>query len=202
MKAIVRFSLSFILAGLFSAAFAMVEPGKPAPGFRLQSLEGETVTLEQFKGRWVVLEWTNPDCPFVQKHYGSSNMQSLQRFAAAQNVVWVQINSTHPGHSDYRPPAAMKAWNAEQKATPAFALLDPQGIVGRAYGAKTTPQLALVNPTGVLAYHGAIDSVRSANPADIPKAIPFLRKAVEEGLAGKAISTPSSVPYGCSVKYA
>ena len=188
--------------GTLAPAFAMLEPGKPAPGFRLQSLEGETITLEQFKGRWVVLEWVNPDCPFVQKHYGASNMQSLQQFAAAKKLVWLQINSTHPGHSEYRAPGVMKAWNTQQQAAPSHGLLDPQGIVGRAFGAKTTPQMALISPSGVLVYHGAIDSIRSANPADIPKAIPYLRQAIEESLAGKPVSTPTSVPYGCSVKYA
>ena len=202
MQSIIRLFISLIVLGLLSSVQAMVEPGKPAPGFRLQSVDGETVTIDQFKGRWVVLEWTNPDCPFVLKHYGSSNMQSLQQYAAAQKVVWLQINSTHAGHSEYRSPLAMKAWNAEQKAVPSFALLDPQGIAGRAYGARTTPQVVLINPIGVLVYHGAIDSIRSANPADIPKAVPLLRKAIEEGLAGKAIGTPTSVPYGCSVKYA
>jgi hypothetical protein len=202
MKASWRCVVIFLVTGFFCQAVAMVEPGKAAPGFRLQSLESDTVTLEQFKGRWVVLEWVNPDCPFVQKHYSASNMQSLQQFAVTHKLVWLQINSTHPGHPEYRTASAMKAWNAQQQAKPSYGLLDPQGIVGRAYGAKTTPQMVLINPSGLLVYHGAIDSIRSASPADIPKAIPYLRQAIEESLAGKAVSTATSVPYGCSVKYA
>ncbi|NDE93706.1 MAG: thioredoxin family protein [Betaproteobacteria bacterium] len=202
MKAFWRFVAICLFTGFACQAMAMVETGKTAPGFRLQSLESETVTLEQFKGRWVVLEWVNPNCPFVQKHYSASNMQSLQQYATTNKFIWLQINSTHPGHPEYRTASAMKAWNAQQQAKPSFGLLDPQGIVGRAYGARTTPQMVLISPTGVLVYHGAIDSIRSASPGDIPKAIPYLRQAIEESLAGKAVSTATSVPYGCSVKYA
>lgn len=192
-----------LLAGVFAAgAAAMVEPGRAAPGFRLQNLDGDTVQLEQWKGRWVILEWTNPDCPFVQKHYNSGNMQALQQFAAARQVVWVQINSTNPAHPEFRSPSVMRTWNQSARAVPAQAVLDPQGIVGRAYGARTTPQMVLINPAGVIVYHGAIDSIRSANTADVPKATPLLRQALEEGLAGKPVTTPSTTPYGCSVKYA
>ncbi|MFN5151773.1 MAG: redoxin domain-containing protein [Burkholderiales bacterium] len=202
MKAIWRFVSVFLLTGLFCQSHAMIEPGKAAPGFRLQSLDGQTITLEQFKGSWVVLEWTNPDCPFVQKHYNAANMQTLQEFATSKKHIWLQINSTHPGHPEFRNANAMKAWNTEQQARPSYGLLDPQGIVGRAYGAKTTPQMVLINPAGTIIYHGAIDSIRSASPGDIPKAIPFLRQAIEESAAGKPVTNPSSVPYGCSVKYA
>jgi len=195
-----------LLLGLFTGVYAagaaaMVEPGRAAPGFRLQNLDGETVLLEQWKGRWVILEWTNPDCPFVQKHYSSGSMQALQQVAAARQVMWVQINSTNPAHPEFRTPSVMRAWNQSARAFPAQAVLDPQGIVGRAYGARTTPQMVLINPAGVIVYHGAIDSIRSANPADIPKATPFLRQALEESLAGKPVTTPSTTPYGCSVKY-
>ena len=202
MRQIWRFIAILLVTGLVCQAKAMIEPGKAAPGFRLQSLDAETITLEQFKGRWVVLEWTNPDCPFVQKHYNASNMQALQHFAASNKLIWLQINSTHPGHPEYRSASVMKAWNTQQQAKPSYGLLDPQGMVGRAYGARTTPQMVLINPVGVIVYHGAIDSIRSANPADIPKAVSYLRQAIEESLAGKAVSTTTSVPYGCSVKYA
>lgn len=198
----VSVSLMAIVSAVVSTlVLAMVEPGRAAPGFRLQNLDGESVQLEQWRGRWVVLEWTNPDCPFVQKHYTSGNMQALQQFAASRQVVWVQINSTNPAHPEFRAPAAMRAWNQAQRAVPGQAVLDPQGIAGRAYGARTTPQMVLINPSGVIVYHGAIDSIRSASAADIPKATPLLRQALEEGLAGKPVTTPSSTPYGCSVKY-
>ena len=195
-------ALALCFAGFGTMAQTMVEPGRPAPGFRLQNLDGESVQLAQWRGRWVVLEWTNPDCPFVQKHYNSGNMQALQQFAAARQVVWIQINSTHPAHPEFRAPAVMRSWNQSVRAVPGDAVLDPQGIVGRAFGARTTPQMVLIDPAGLIVYHGAIDSIRSANAADIPKAVPYLRQAIEESLAGKAVTTPSSTPYGCSVKYA
>lgn len=184
-----------------STARAAADPGQAAPDFRATDLLGKTVSITGLKGRWVALEWTNPECPFVQKHYNSGNMQSTQQQASAANVVWVQINSTTPKHSDYKSPEQMAAWNKNMKAVVSHAVLDPQGIIGRAYGAKTTPQMVLINPDGRVVYHGAIDSIRSANPADIPKATNYMRDAMTEALTGKTVRTPSSTPYGCSVKY-
>ncbi len=177
------------------------DPGKPAPVFSLTDLEGKQVSLKDFKGRWVALEWTNPDCPFVQKHYKSGNMQETQKLAADKKIAWIQVNSTTPSHQDYKNSAQMKDWNAAMKAILAHAALDADGKVGRAYGAKTTPQMVLINPGGVVVYHGAIDSIRSANPADIPKAINYMKAAINEALAGKPVTHASTVPYGCSVKY-
>ncbi len=184
-----------------SIARAAADPGQAAPDFRATDLLGKTVSIAGLKGRWIALEWTNPECPFVQKHYNSANMQSTQQQATAANVVWVQINSTTPKHGDYKSPEQMTAWNKEMKAVVSHAVLDPQGIIGRAYGAKTTPQMVLINPDGRVVYHGAIDSIRSANPADIPKATNYMKQAMTEALAGKPVGTPSSTPYGCSVKY-
>lgn len=197
-------ALAFLLLTLTGAsppANAAAEPGQSAPDFRLTDLSGQQVSLSGLRGKWVILEWTNPECPFVQKHYNSGNMQSTQQQAAAAGIVWVQINSTTPNHADYRTPQQMKTWNASMKSLHAHAALDPEGRVGKAYGARTTPQMVLIQPDGKVAYHGAIDSIRSANAADIPKASNYVKQAMGEALAGKPVSVATSTPYGCSVKY-
>lgn len=180
---------------------ASVPVGVAAPAFSLNDLQGKPFSLNDYAGRWVAMEWTNPDCPFVQKHYNSGNMQSTQKQAMDAKVVWIQINSTNPNHSDYKSPKDMLAWNSAMKALVAHAALDTDGKVGKAYGAKTTPQMVLIDPKGVVVYHGAIDSIRSASAGDIPKATNYMKQAMTEALAGKAVSVPESSPYGCSVKY-
>lgn len=183
------------------SALAMAAPGSMAPPLQVVDLGGKAVQLSDIRGRWVVLEWTNPECPFVQKHYSSGNMQATQKEALEQKVVWIQINSTNPQHTDYKSPEAMSAWNVSMRAQPTHATLDQGGRTGMAYGAKTTPQMVLINPEGKVVYHGAIDSIRSTNPADIPKATNYMRQAIREALSGKPVSVAASVPYGCSVKY-
>lgn len=194
------FSFVFVMP-LGAPAFASAEPGKPAPALSLTNLDGQTIDLAQFKGKWVALEWTNPECPFVRKHYNSGNMQSTQHAAQTLGVTWIQINSTNPNHSEYKTPAQMKAWNTEQKAVLTEATLDQNGKTGKAYGAKTTPQMVLINPQGLVVYNGAIDSIRSADPTDVSKATNYMKQAMAEGTSGKTISTPSARPYGCSIKY-
>lgn len=202
----VRAGMATSLACMFtiwmaSQAIASGEPGKPAPTLELTDLNGKAVSLSDHKGRWVVLEWTNPECPFVQKHYKSDNMQATQREVSGKNIVWIQINSTNPNHPEFKTPAKMAEWNASMKATPSIASLDRDGKTGRAYGAKTTPQMVLINPNGIVVYNGAIDSIRSANAADIPKATNYVKQAVQEVLSGKPVSMPLTTPYGCSIKY-
>lgn len=187
--------------GLAPQAVASGEPGKPAPALDLVDLSGKSVSLADHKGHWIVLEWTNPECPFVQKHYKSDNMQATQREVTGKKVFWIQINSTNPNHPEFKTPAKMAEWNSQVKASPSVATLDRDGKTGRAYGAKTTPQMVLINPNGVVVYNGAIDSIRSASAADIPKATNYLKQAVQEALGGKPISMPSTTPYGCSIKY-
>jgi cytochrome oxidase Cu insertion factor (SCO1/SenC/PrrC family) len=182
-------------------AMAAAPPGAPAPGFSLTDVSGKAFSLKDFSGRWVALEWVNPECPFVKKHYQSGNMQSTQKQAADSKVVWVQINSTNANHSEYKSPKEMAAWNTEMKTVGVIAALDSDGKVGRAYGAKTTPQMVLINPQGLVVYHGAIDSIRSANAADIARATNYMKQAMTEALSGKPVSVPESVPYGCTVKY-
>jgi hypothetical protein len=200
MKQLIR-SLVLCLLMPFAVLSYATEPGKPAPALSLADLDGKSLALSDLKGKWIALEWTNPECPFVKKHYDSGNMQSTQQHAAKNNIVWIQINSTNPSHPEYKTPTQMKAWNAEKKAAPAHATLDQQGRTGKAYGAKTTPQIVLINPQGVVVYNGAIDSVRSANPADIAGATNYVKQAISEIAAGKPISQASTRPYGCSIKY-
>jgi cytochrome oxidase Cu insertion factor (SCO1/SenC/PrrC family) len=201
MKKTVALMSVVTLVSLPTIAIASGEPGKSAPVFSVTDLDGKPVTLTDVKGRWVALEWTNPDCPFVQKHYNSKNMQDTQRMAAGQNITWVQINSTNPNHGEYKTPQQMKSWNSSMQALLTHATLDTSGKAGKAYGAKTTPQMVLISPDGKVVYNGAIDSIRSANPADIPNATNYVKQAMAEVAAGKPVSTPSTTPYGCSIKY-
>jgi peroxiredoxin len=199
-----RLALATVLAAtatlpLPSLALAV---GDTAPAFSLKDTQGKTVQLADFKGRHVVLEWTNPGCPFVVKHYGAQNMQALQKEAKAKDVVWLSINSTARGHQDYLAPAALqdkllKDWGA----APSAVLMDESGSVGKAYAARTTPHMYLIDPAGKLVFAGGIDDKRSSNPADIPGAKNFVRAAMADALAGKPVATPSATPYGCSIKY-
>ena len=176
--------------------------GQPAPDFTATDTSGTTVKLSDYKGKHVVLEWTNPGCPFVVKHYGSGNMQALQKEFTAKGVVWLAVNSTETGSSDYKKPADLAGWMAAQKGTPTATLMDEKGTVGKTYAARTTPHMYIVDPKGTLVYAGGIDSIPSANPKDIAKATNYVKQGLNEALAGKSISAASTKPYGCSVKYA
>jgi peroxiredoxin len=176
--------------------------GQPAPAFKVKDTNGKLVKLADFKGKHVVLEWTNPNCPFVVKHYGTQNMQGLQKDATAKDVVWLSISSTAPGHVDYLAAkdlvAKYQSWGAGSSAL----LMDDDGRVGKSYAARTTPHMYIIDPKGVLVYAGGIDDKRSANPADVATAKNFVKASLAELLAGKPVSTPTSAPYGCSIKYA
>jgi hypothetical protein len=189
------------VAGLPALAQAATV-GQAAPDFTLKDVNGKTVKLSDYKGKTVVLEWTNPGCPFVRKHYQQSgNMPKLQKEAVDKSVVWLAINSTETGHADYLSPEKMGAWMKERGASATATLMDADGQVGKAYVAKTTPHMYVVDAQGKLAYAGAIDSIASANPADIAKANNFVRSALTDMAGGKAPTTATSAPYGCSVKY-
>lgn len=191
--------LALILFAALPAQAATV--GAPAPDFALQSVAAGTVKLSQYRGKHVVLEWVNPECPYVRKHYGSANMQRLQKDYTARNVVWLSINSTRAGHPEHKPPAEMAAWMKQMNAAPSATLLDPKGEAGKAYGARTTPHLYIVDPKGVLVYAGGIDDKRSTDPEDVKTAKNYVRAALEELLAGKPVTSANTSPYGCSVKY-
>lgn len=199
------FALSLIFAALAAVAAAPVPAvtiGQPAPDFALPDLQGKTAKLSDYAGKFVVLEWVNPDCPFVKKHYNSANMPTLQKEAGARNVVWLSINSTHPGHSEFKTPAEMKSWLSAKNASPHTVLFDRDGGTGKLYGAKTTPHMYIIDPAGKLIYAGGIDDKRSTNPDDIKTAKNFVRAALAEALAGKPVTVASASPYGCSIKYA
>lgn len=187
------------LAG--GAALAAASVGQSAPAFSVTDTTGKTVSLADFKGKHVVLEWVNPGCPYVQKHYSSANMQGTQKAAVDKGVVWLAINSTAPDAADYRAPAAMAAWMREQQAAASATLMDADGRVGRAYGARTTPHMYVIDPQGKLVYAGAIDSKPSSRAADVKGATNFVNQALGEALAGKPVSVAATQPYGCSVKY-
>ena len=190
---------ALLMAG--SAAFATATVGQPAPAFTATDASGKPVSLSDYKGKTVVLEWVNPGCPFVQKHYNSANMQGTQKDAAAKGVVWLAINSTATDASDYKKPADMAQWMTAQKAAATATVMDADGKVGRAYGARTTPHLYIVDPAGKLVYAGGIDSKATANVADISSATNYVKTALAETAAGQPISNPTTRPYGCSIKY-
>ncbi|GAB4553319.1 MAG: thioredoxin family protein [Rhizobacter sp.] len=186
---------------LAAPAFA-VTIGQPAPAFELKDTSGKTVKLADFKGKHVVLEWVNPGCPFVVKHYGSQNMQGLQKAYTAKDVVWLSVNSTAKSAGDYLEPAALNAKLVKEwGAAPTAVLMDESGKVGRAYAAKTTPHMYVIDPAGKLVYAGGIDDKRTSNQADVKTANNFVKAALNESMAGKPVSTPTATPYGCSVKY-
>ncbi|MFO0324414.1 MAG: thioredoxin family protein [Burkholderiales bacterium] len=195
------FTLAF-LAFAPLAAKAEATIGQPAPELSLPAHDGSTQSLSAFKGKIVVLEWLNKDCPFVHKHYDTQNMQNLQKEMTAKDVVWLTISSSAEGKQGYMTADVAKATVAEKGAAPSFVLLDHSGAVGKSYGAKTTPHMFVVDANGVLAYAGAIDDKPSADKADVTTAKNFVRQAVEQLQAGQAVTETSTKAYGCSVKYA
>lgn len=196
--------LTFLLTLSSIAALNAAESpqvGSTAPDFSVADSKGKTHSLSQYKGKYVVLEWFNPDCPFVKKHYGSGNMQKLQAEYTGKGVVWLSIDSSAPGLEGSLTPDQAEKNMAEWKSKPTALLLDTDGKAGQLYGAKNTPFMVIVNPEGKVVYQGAIDSKPTPNAADIPSSTNYVKVALDETMAGKPVSTPSSRPYGCSVKY-
>ena len=185
-----------------TGAFAQAAVNQPAPAFSVQDTTGKTVNLADYRGKLVVLEWVNPGCPFVQKHYNSGNMPATQKDATAKGVVWLTVSSTAKDASDYKSPADLSAWLTKAHAQPTATLMDTDGKLGRAYGARTTPHMYIVDPQGKLIYAGAIDSKPSTNQADIKVATNYVNQALGEAMGGKPVSQATTTPYGCSVKYA
>ncbi len=175
--------------------------GSAAPDFSVTDSNGKARTLSEFKGKTVVLEWFNPECPFVKKHYGSGNMQKLQSEFTGKGVVWLTIDSNAPGFegnlSGEQAQKVMKDWSTKQTAL----LLDPAGKVGRNYNAHNTPDMVVINPEGKIVYEGAIDSKATPNPDDIASSTNYVKAALDESMSGKPVATPSTRAYGCSVKY-
>lgn len=202
MKSFIPFAAGLLSALLGAGAVgAQVAPGAPAPAFSLPDTQGNTHRLADYAGKVVVLEWINPDCPFVKKHYGAKNMQALQAKYTAQGVAWLAVCSSAPGKQGHY---GAEDWNrirTEQGHAATALLLDPDGQAGRAYGAKTTPHLFVIDGAGTLVYDGAIDDKPSTDPGDIPGARPLLAEAVDAVLAGNPVPVAKTTPYGCSVKY-
>ncbi len=186
----------------FAAGSALaLTAGTPAPDFTVADSNGKPVRLADYKGRFVVLEWTNPECPFVRAQYGAATMQALQKEAAGKGVVWLSVNSTRQSSSEFKTGAQMNAWMAEKQAAQQAVLIDATSATGRAYDAKTTPHMFVLGPGGTIVYAGAIDDKRSARESDRKTAHNYVRAALDEALAGKPVTVAVTQPYGCSVKY-
>lgn len=200
----------FLTTGAIAAAAAMsaaivaqaeVKPGEQAPDFTLTDTQGNEHSLSDFKGKFVVLEWLNHECPFVVKHYDSNNMQKLQEKYTGKDVVWLSINSTKEDHRDYKTPEAANTLTKEKGANPTAVLMDASGEVGKKYGAKRTPEMYVINPEGKVVYAGAIDSKKSADKDDVEGATNYVAAALEAAMSGKEPQVTYEKPYGCSIKY-
>ena len=198
---LLRLSLVSAFAMLAPLARPAVTVGQPAADFSLTDINGQAHRLSDYRGKTVVLEWTNPECPIVRKHYLSGNMPSLQKSATADGVVWLSINSGHPGSQGDYDPAQVEGWLKSTGAVPTVYMRDPDGSVGHLYGAKATPDMYVIAADGTLIYAGAIDSIASADVSDIARATNYVRAALDSLKAGRAVAVASSRPYGCAVKY-
>ncbi|WP_247218813.1 thioredoxin family protein [Synechococcus sp. C9] len=195
-----------VIAGATISTFtvntsATVRVGSPAPNFTAKTSAGQTVSLSDYKGKVVVLEWTNHECPFVVKHYSTGNMQKLQQEAKAKGVVWFSVVSSAPGQQGFVTAEQANAVVKEKKASPTAVLLDPDGTLGKLYGARTTPHMFVIDKAGQLQYMGAIDDAPSLANQDVTKANNYVRAALGQIMAGQKVTTSTTQPYGCSVKY-
>ncbi|MCR5873511.1 thioredoxin family protein [Phenylobacterium sp. J426] len=195
------FAIAAVAAAVAAPAFAAPVVGQPAPAFEVKDADGKTRSLAEFKGKTVVLEWTNEGCPYVKKHYDSGAMQGLQKQAVKDGAVWLTVISSAPGMQGHKDPAGAKAWKAKANAGSTAVLLDPDGQVGRAYDAKTTPHMYIVDKGGKLVYMGGIDDKPSADPATLKGAKNYVSAALADVKAGRPVAQAATKPYGCSVKY-
>ena len=192
-------ALALTLAAAPAAWAAKV--GQAAPDFSAPDLQGKPVKLSDYKGKYVVLEWVNPDCPYVRRHYNSGNIPSLQKELGAKDVVWLSVNSTRESHSEFKTPQEMGKWMKEKGGAPKATLIDKDSKVGKLYDARTTPHMYIVDPQGKLIYAGAIDDKRWASVETTKQAKNHVRSALSEAMAGKPVSVSATSPYGCTVKY-
>lgn len=191
-----------VLVTTGGVSLAEVQVGKQAPDFALTDTNGKTHHLSDYKGKYIVLEWYQPDCPFVRKHYNSGNMQALQKEYVGKGVVWLSIDSSAAGQEGNYPAAELNQIAVKGGAVRTALLLDGDGKVGHLYGAKTTPDMYIINPQGVLVYQGAIDDKPSTDLADVKTAKNYVKSALNAVMGGQTVATTSTRPYGCSVKYA
>lgn len=194
--------LTFILA-LTISPFALADAniGEKAPDFTTTDTNGKEVKISNLEGKFIVLEWTNHDCPFVKKQYDSGKMQSLQSEYTSKDVVWISIISSAPDKQGYVTKEEANELTAKRAAAPSSVVLDPSGEIGRLYGAKTTPHMFIINKEGTLVYKGAIDDKPSANPDDIASSKNYVAQALNELMDGREVSEPVTNQYGCGVKY-
>lgn len=197
------FSVTLLVAASLSgeARAQSVRVGSPAPDFTAIDSQGRTQALDQFRGKYVVLEWHNNGCPYVGKQYNSGNMQKLQKQWTAKGVVWFTVLSSARGKQGFVTAEQENEYLSKMQAAPTAALLDPSGEIGHLYDAKTSPQMIVIDPKGVVIYDGAIDDKPTTDLADVPGATNYVSLALEQAMGGKAVATPATRPYGCSVKY-
>lgn len=194
--------IAALLAGTLAVpASAAPEVGQPAPAFSGTDTDGKVWSLDELQGEPVILEWTNHDCPYVQKHYGAGNMQALQREATADGYLWLSVISSAPGKQGHVSAGKADELTASRDAAPTAVLLDESGAIGRAYGAQTTPHMFIIDDAGTLVYMGGIDNRPTSDPADIEGAENYVRMALADLAAGEPVQRPVTRPYGCSVKY-
>jgi peroxiredoxin len=194
-------ALTFALVATQAQAEPVVD--QAAPAFSAKTADGKTIDLASFKGKTVVLEWTNHDCPFVKKHYDKSgNIPALQKEFTAKGITWLQVVSSAPGKQGYVDGAAAIKVNKDRNAVPTNTILDPEGTLAKLYGAQTSPHFFIINDKGVLVYKGGVDNVASNKPEDIAGATNYVRESLSAIAAGKKVPNPSTKPYGCSIKFA
>jgi len=201
MKLKILIGLFVASLGLASLVMARVEIGSPAPDFTLTDIDGRVHRFSDYRGKTVILEWVNPECPFVVKHYDSGNLPCTQAEATAQGAVWLLINSARPGAQGDFSAEEARAWQAQTGAAATAYIRDSDGAVGRLYDAKTTPHLFIITADGTLAYDGAIDSIRSTRQGDIAKAENYVKSALDALARGEPVKTAVTRPYGCTIKY-
>lgn len=194
-------TLIVITSLLTNAAYSQISTHSEAPSFEGKGISGNVISSTDLNGSYIILEWFNWNCPFIVKHYKNGDMQRLQELAKSNNIVWLQVNSTNPSHQDYMSSADLVKLNKELKSHAVDMLLDSDGVIGQAFGARTTPHMFIIDPDGVLIYQGAIDSIRSTNPDDISKADPYILNAINNIISNESITVGTTRPYGCSIKY-
>jgi peroxiredoxin len=195
-------TLAVIATALVYASAWAAQVGVAAPDFSGTDSNGQVQTLAKDRGKFVVLEWHNQGCPYTRKHYESGNMEALQREWTAKGVVWLTVISSAPGRQGYVSAADENAYLKKMQADPTAVILDPNGQLGKLYGAKTTPHMFIIDPSGKLIYSGAIDDHPTSDPDDIKDSKNYVNQALTEAMAGKPVAEPVTRPYGCSVKYA
>lgn len=204
MKSVRRLLAAAAVGGaLLGPALADDAPvvGRAALAFSTTDSNGHSTALADYRGKYVVLEWTNDGCPFVQHYYKQGNMQALQKEYTGKGVVWLTVISSAPGAQGYADGARANRLTQQRGAAPSSVLLDPSGKIGHLYDAKTTPHMFIIDPKGALIYTGGIDSIPSTDPADIAKASPYVKTALDQALAGQPVAQAVTQPYGCSIKY-